>query len=361
MIDKLRILMTADTIGGVWNFTLQLCEALGDRATILVATMGDETKPHQRDALHALGVRLEESMYRLEWMDDPWKDLVRAGEWLLDLQAVFQPDIIHLNTYVHGTLPWSSPVLMVGHSCVCSWWEAVYGTAPPPEWSQYRQRVGLGLRSADLVAAPTRAMLQCLTDCYGELPNARTIHNGLAMPAKSAVTKEPLVLTAGRAWDQAKNVLALFDVAREVPWPTYVAGSTTDPTGYTYDLATLRQLGVLEPRELHRWMEGAAIYAAPARYEPFGLAILEAAQRRCALVLGDIPSLRELWHDAALFVAPDDREALRDALLTLIKDEALRRDLAERAFMRAHDYTPERMADAYLRAYAELAGAPVTG
>ncbi len=31
----------------------------------------------------------------------------------------------------------------------------------------------------------------------------------------------------------------------------------------------------------------------PARYEPFGLSVLEAALSGCALVLGDIPSLRE--------------------------------------------------------------------
>ena len=55
----------------------------------------------------------------------------------------------------------------------------------------------------------------------------------------------------------------------------------------------------------------AAIYALPARYEPFRLEVLEAAAPGCALVLGDIASLRELWDGAALFVAPDDDRALR--------------------------------------------------
>ena len=54
----------------------------------------------------------------------------------------------------------------------------------------------------------------------------------------------------------------------------------------------------------------AAIYALPARYEPFGLSVLEAAQHGCALVLGDIDSLRENWDGAALFVDPDDAGAL---------------------------------------------------
>ena len=73
-------------------------------------------------------------------------------------------------------------------------------------------------------------------------------------------------------------------------------------------------LGRLDER---RWPSGwprAAIYALPARYEPFGLSALEAALSGCALVLGDIPSLREVWGDAAVFVPPDDAGGLRDAL-----------------------------------------------
>ena len=54
-----------------------------------------------------------------------------------------------------------------------------------------------------------------------------------------------------------------------------------------------------------------------ARYEPFGLAVLEAAQAGMRLVLSDIPSFRELWDGAATFVASrraDLLPALRHAL-----------------------------------------------
>ncbi len=75
----------------------------------------------------------------------------------------------------------------------------------------------------------------------------------------------------------------------------------------------------------------ASIYAMPARYEPFGLSILEAGLSGCALVLGDIPSLREHWDGAAAFVAPDDREALRSAIEGLIDSPARRAELGRRA------------------------------
>jgi glycogen synthase len=67
-------------------------------------------------------------------------------------------------------------------------------------------------------------------------------------------------------------------------------------------------------------------------------------------VLGDIPSLREIWGPAALYVAPDDHQGLRNALLGLIENPEKRRVLGEAARSRALHATPERMGQAYLRA-----------
>jgi glycosyltransferase involved in cell wall biosynthesis len=72
-------------------------------------------------------------------------------------------------------------------------------------------------------------------------------------------------------------------------------------------------------------------------------------------VLGDIPSLREIWDDAAVFVPPDDPAALEAALNHLIHEPAHRAEFARRAGRRAARYTPRRMADAYLSVYGHLA------
>jgi glycosyltransferase involved in cell wall biosynthesis len=105
---------------------------------------------------------------------------------------------------------------------------------------------------------------------------------------------------------------------------------------------------------LAKWLARAAIFALPARYEPFGLLPLEAGLSGCALVLGDIPSLREVWGDAALFVAPDQPAGLEAALQTLIRNAPFRDWLAKRARERALQYTPERMARAYMALYTQL-------
>ncbi len=103
-----------------------------------------------------------------------------------------------------------------------------------------------------------------------------------------------------------------------------------------------------------QWYARAAIYALPARYEPFGLTALEAALSGCALVLADLPSLRETWGDAACFADMSDPQALRAALAALIEDEPRRAELAARARARATRFTPQRLAREYLALYRTL-------
>jgi glycosyltransferase involved in cell wall biosynthesis len=113
-------------------------------------------------------------------------------------------------------------------------------------------------------------------------------------------------------------------------------------------------LGRLGLDEMQDWYGHASIYVLPARYEPFGLSALEAASAGCVLVLGNIPSLREVWGDAALFVSPDDEEELARTLLALISDHELRAEYAARALARSQFYTPERMVDGYVRLYGDV-------
>ncbi len=366
------VLMTADAVGGVWTYAVELCAALGRHGVkVALCTMGALPSEAQRQELSELqNVRLFESTYRLEWMDDPWDDVARAGEWLLDVARAVRPDVVHLNGYAHGPLPFGAPVLMVGHSCVLSWFEAVKGERAPERYDRYRAEVTAGLRAADHVVAPTAAMREALARHYGPLPAGKVsvIHNArermpLPLGEPGAMRdREPFILSAGRLWDEAKNVAALAEIAHDLPWPVRVAGETVHPSGGPgIGLpggpgagAGLQPLGRLGPLQLAEQMRRAAIYALPARYEPFGLSVLEAAQRGCALVLGDIPSLREVWGEAALFVPPEDPRALREAIRSLIDTPSRLRSLATAAHARASRYRADRMGALYLEHYAHL-------
>lgn len=356
----LRALMTADAVGGVWSYALELAEGLGrlGGVEVILATMGEPPSPAQRQAAARLhNVRLCESRYKLEWMDDPWDDVEAAGEWLLELEARERPDVIHLNGYCHGALPWRAPVLMVAHSCVCSWFAAVRGEPAPRAWDAYRRAVARGLHRAGAVAAPSAFMLDALREHYGFSGAGAVIHNGRAAPDFAPNEKEPLIFTAGRLWDEAKNAATLDAAARLIPWPVFAAGGVQSPGGGAAALDHLLHLGRLAPADVAEWMGRAMVYAHPALYEPFGLTPLEAALAGCALVLGDIPSLREVWGAAALFVPPRDARALAAALERVMSDAALRRECAQRARARALELNPQRMIRQYLALYRDLLNA----
>jgi glycosyltransferase involved in cell wall biosynthesis len=283
-------------------------------------------------------------------MQDPWRDLARAGAWLRELEREHKPVLVHSNQFAFSAVRFDAPVVVVAHSCVLSWWRAVHGTAPPPSLDRYKHAVRRGLNRAALVVAPTGAMLGTLRENYG-YEHGVVIANGRSAQCYLPGRKEPVIFAAGRMWDLAKNLTALEVVACGVPWPIRVAGPYSQPDGGSREPAGVQALGELAPDAIARQYARAAIYAFPARYEPFGLSILEAALAGCALVLGDIPSLRELWGSTALYVPPDDHEALRACLRRLIADDALRGRLARAARTRALAYSPERMADGYLEAY----------
>ena len=355
------VLMTTDAIGGVWDFSLELCRGLTSRGiAVTLAGTGPAPSADQAAAAAAIeGLTLTWRELRLEWMDDSWDDVDRAGAWLLDLESQVGADVVHLNGYAHGALPWSAPVAVAAHSCVCSWWEAVRGGPAPASWDLYRNRVRAGLSGADLVVAPTRAMLAALATHHGPVHGA-VVPNGRTPADYAARPKRRFVCSAGRLWDDAKNVRMLASAAPDLPWPVYVAG---DPrlatgggtcTGIGDVPRNLRLLGRLTPRDLRVLLSRAAICVLPAKYEPFGLTVLEAALSGCALVVGDIPSLRETWEDAAVFVPPDDREALVGAVRALAADDGGRADMAERARRRAERFPAERMVAGWLDVYASL-------
>ncbi len=165
----LRILMTADAVGGVWQYTVDLVRQLAaSGAEVLVAVLGPAPSDDQRKELRALDhVELAEGSFALEWEPNSWAEVDASGRWLLELNSRFSPDLIHLNGYTHATLPFRRPVVVVAHSCVYSWWRNVLNTAPDPEWDEYRRRVTAGLAAADAVVAPSEFMAGEIQREYG--------------------------------------------------------------------------------------------------------------------------------------------------------------------------------------------------
>jgi glycogen(starch) synthase len=348
--------MTADTVSGVWTYAIDLCRALANyEIDVVLLSMGELPDDHQsHEAARLPNLTLVPTEYRVEWMKGCEADLVRSGELLLALEQEFQPDIVHLNTYWHASLPLESPMLLAAHSSVSSWWAACRGTELPDQWTPYCSWVRQSLACADMLVAPSAAYLRELQRLHGMAPRWRLIRNGRDPGLFRRGPKRNLALAAGRIWDEAKNIRILCDAAHGLSLPIVVAGDATWPNGESAPAKNVTLLGRLAPAELAKWMACASIFVAPARYEPFGLTVLEAAMSACALVLGDIPALRELWDGAALFVSPSDGDELRSVLRELADRPARSAELGAKACARVAHYSLARMARSYHQTYCSL-------
>ena len=372
MRDGLRVLIETDTVGGVWTFALDLAASLrdvGHRPHLAALGPGDVRSSSRLAEAKSRGVPASFLPSRLEWEPGVTPaDLRRSLDWLRSHDA----DVAHLCHYAHAA-GWSGcPCVLTAHSDVATWWRAVHGEDPPPQYDAYRADLTAALVGVDAVATPTHAYAASLLQLApegrgtgfqpvvrprqaGSLSHAvrgplgeTIIPNGRSLPATRPTVTRAGVLAVGRLWDEGKNVRVLAEAADRAPLDLTLVGPGPAPAGVAH-------LGELDADAVRQAMTAAVAFANPALYEPFGLAALEAAQCGCALILSDLPTHREVWADAAVFLDPRDPAAWAEALRAVTTDLALAGDLAARAAARAARYAPAATARAYADLYREVA------
>lgn len=356
-----RVLITADAVGGVWTYALDLAGGLAAGGLRpLLAVLGPPPSADQRAAATAIrGLRLVEAHTALDWTAQKSSEVRAAGATVAALARDEGVDLIHLNSpALAAETSFVQPVVAACHSCVASWWAAVRGTPLPPDLAWRAQLTGRGYAAADTLIAPSRAFARATAETYS-IPEPILVHNGRRMASDAAcesISEEVFVLAAGRLWDEAKGLAILDAAASHLSCPVRAAGATEGPNGAQIALRHVQALGRLDDAELTRQFAMRPIFCAPALYEPFGLAVLEAAQAGCALVLSDIPSFRELWAEAAVFVPRRDEAALAEILAALVGDPVRRTVLGAAARRRAESYTVEAMVAGTLAVYEALLG-----
>ncbi|PZS01820.1 MAG: hypothetical protein DLM69_04675, partial [Candidatus Chloroheliales bacterium] len=327
--------------------------------------------PDQRRGLYSLpNLRDHFNLpYKLEWMQDSLSDIAAARGDLSDLIARLQPDLLHSNQFCFGDLPTACPRLVVAHSDIISWQRWCADPAPPnPTWElftdDYHHLVQRGLHGASAIVAPSAFIATSISRDYDLLTaRVQTIHNGVSITPRIG-TKEPLTIMVGRLWDKAKNVALVAEAVQQAqadggsPLPVIVAGADLSPD-HQYPLyhegAGIKYLGQLSAAQLYPLFARASVYIAASRYEPFGLAVVEAALHGCAILANDISSFREVWGDDAVYFARNDATALRTALSELLTDPVRAASYGARAHLRALTlYNAERMAADYYQLYQQL-------
>jgi len=351
MTRPLRVLMTSDAVGGVWQYATDLARVLAqDGVETALALLGPPPTSAQREA--AADLTLIDTGLPLDWLAPDRDAVCRAGAAVAALGNDCGADVIHLNTpALAAVADFGAPVIAVSHSCLATWWEAVQGGSPDGDFAWRSELHGLALRAADLVVTPTAAF-GTATQRVHKLPRApATVHNGRARLPLPAAASHDFAFTAGRLWDRAKDPDTLDRVAGRLAIPFYAAGPVAGPHGESVDFRHARPLGSLSEAELAHHLAAKPVFVSTAVYEPFGLAVLEAAAAGCPLVLADIPSFRELWDGAALFVPPRDAGAFADAIADIAGDTFRREAMGAAARTRAERYTPRAAAAAMTGLY----------
>ena len=353
-----RILVTADAVGGVWTYALDLARGLAARGLgTVLAALGPPPDAVQRAAAEAVpGLLLHRIEGPLDWMAERREEVAEVAAAVAALAAREDVALAQLNSPALAALA-RFPVPVVGacHSCLATWWRAVRGDAPLPAVFAWRTALlAEGYRAADALVAPSAAFAAATAEAYAMPRPPRVVHNGRRALAVPAAAPADLVVTAGRLWDEGKDVATLDRAAARLPVPVLAAGPLAGPNGARIEPRHLRTPGRLGEAALAAILAQRPIFASAARYEPFGLAVLEAAQAGCALVLSDIPSFRELWGDAALFVPPGDDVTLASIINALLRDRERRAACGAAAQARARRYSVEAMVGGMLDIYRGL-------
>jgi glycosyltransferase involved in cell wall biosynthesis len=356
-----RLLMTVDAVGGVWQYATELACALRPHGfETVLAVLGPPPAPEQRTAIkRCKGVKLVETGLPLDWLSEA-ESARRAASELAALARREKVGLIHLNSpALAAAQVWPVPVVGVAHGCLSTWWNAARpGEALDPAFHWHRDMMAQGLRACDRVVAPSASFAETLRQVYALSAPPHVVHNGRALPPRVlACAGTNSALTAGRLWDEVKNLATLDQAAARLSFPFYAAGEATAPHGETRTARHLSLLGQLDAQAFSARLEQRPVFVSAATFEPFGLAVLEAAGARCPLVLSDIPTFRELWDDVAVFVDPQDAAGFASAIETILRDPDRRDALGEAAHARALQYTPDRLAGAMAGHYRDLMAA----
>ena len=169
--------------------------------------------------------------------------------------------------------------------------------------------------------------------------------------------EQDYAFTAGRLWDEAKNTRTLDAAAARLAFPFHAAGPVRAPHGEQVEFEHLHLLGQLDAAGMAARLAARPVFVSAATFEPFGLAVLEAAGSGCPLVLADIPTFRELWDGTALFVQPGDAKGFASAIEDCVQDLPLRTTLGDAALARSARYSADRMAGEVAAHYRQLLAA----
>lgn len=158
-------------------------------------------------------------------------------------------------------------------------------------------------------------------------------------------------ILAVSSMDPRKNFIRLveaFDKIKDKSVKLYIIGMSFKAFN-TPDLQKLigenvHLPGYIPDEKLQTMYQNALLSIYPSLYEGFGLPPLESMTYGCPVINSDIPALREVSQDAALYVNPYNVEDITQKIEQLLVDEPLRKELQEKGLLQIKKYSWDKSA-----------------
>ena len=229
----------------------------------------------------------------------------------------------------------------------------------------YRFLVPAAMRGADAIITVSEAERRNLLAHYpGASSRVASIHEGAPTPVDAhggdsdadAVppANEQFVLWVGTLISR-KNphgaIDAMLRVNRRIKLPLTMVGASyagLAAVGCDFPPGADRAIRLLQRvqtfAEIVALYRSAACLLFPSFYEGFGLPVIEAMTYGCPVVASDIPVMREVCGDAALYCDPHDPADIADKVQSVAESPAIRADLRRRGFARVAQFSWDRCA-----------------
>lgn len=211
------------------------------------------------------------------------------------------------------------------------------------------------VRAAKLVLTDSVATAHDLEKYLGLSPS-RVVVTPLAAMTPSEVDRtmessEPFLISVGNNLPH-KNLEILLTVIQGIPEslrPRLIfTGGNPEPLREKIRSLELddwvEHRGWVSDKVLENLYANAIALILPTRFEGFGLPVLEAMQRCCPVICSDIPVLREVGGDAALYVDTSSKSAIRQAVEELLNSAERRENLKSMGLLRSQEFSWARTA-----------------
>ncbi len=113
-------------------------------------------------------------------------------------------------------------------------------------------------------------------------------------------------------------------------------------------------VGFVDSDDASAFYQKASMFVMPSTYEGFGMPILESMASGCPVIASDIPVLREVGGNAALYASVGNSDSFCQVIQKLIANPNLQAELIKKGSKRLNDFSPEKNSAIIIEAYQKL-------